>query len=110
MKFNEGVARRIDDGANYSAIENGSNAISYNAYRNYNKQKEWILGFAPQSRPVINITAGELNIRYKQSEINIRAVEVKPVIDYLVGGVNINVEQYGSIEINFSDNTIDEKI
>lgn len=102
----EGVARRAEQGAELIKIETGANIIAEQAIQNGHPQmKQLIMKYVPSS-------IDSVKIHYEPGDVEIHVETRKPIIDseikepefkYFRGKVDITVEQYASLQIDFID-------
>ncbi|TFB24378.1 hypothetical protein E3U55_02435 [Filobacillus milosensis] len=100
-----GIARRTQEGDQLMRIENGGDPIASISKSNANPpMKEFNIGWIP--------SAGSVKINYQPSEVNIESRTNKPIIevrprkpmhDYQPGNVNISMQQYQDLQIDFEN-------
>ncbi|MGI8385394.1 DUF6470 family protein [Robertmurraya sp. P23] len=98
-----GIARRIQEGAELMKIENGFKAIQTIAKRKTDgTQKEFGLGFIPRAGSVkITYDPGSVDVQITANKPKVNYTMKKPVIDFQPGKVQIDMKQYPSVDINF---------
>ncbi|WP_075982958.1 DUF6470 family protein [Bacillus massilinigeriensis] len=103
--FMKGVARRAQEGNELMAIENGGQPIADQAKRNGERQpKPFNIGWIPSYFSVkINYEPAKVNINVEPQKPIIDAQIQKPIHDYQPGKVDVNVEQWNSLKIDFTN-------
>ncbi len=108
----QGIERRVRQGNELAAIENGRNPIARqaeeNAFELFNK--EFGLDFIPKSRPRIELIEGKPKITVHEGKVNIDVKVNKPIINYTRGKVDIYLRQKNSIDIQYVGEKIDKQI
>jgi hypothetical protein len=101
----EGTARRIQEGDELMRIENKGNPIAEQAKRHHSlPEHEFGLGWIPSEGSVkINYDPVELDINWKINKPIIEAIVQKPIINYYPGKVDISMQQYQSLKIDFDN-------
>ncbi|WP_102026688.1 DUF6470 family protein [Salirhabdus sp. Marseille-P4669] len=99
----EGTGRAASEGNQLMKIENGGNPIVSQAFQNaYDPMKEFNIGWIPSHGSVkINYQPSDviIDIRANKPLINIQAQ--KPIHYYQPGQVDITMQQYSSLNIDF---------
>ncbi|MFB6468939.1 DUF6470 family protein [Cytobacillus sp. Hz8] len=108
--FLKGVARRAEEGAELMAIENKGNPIADQAKRNSEKTREFTIGWIPSYFSVkINYEPAKVNIKVEPQKPIIDAKIQRPIHNYEQGKVDVSVEQWNSLKIDFT-NLFDDSI
>lgn len=98
----EGIARIAEEG-NQLAMPNNTNAIANIAANKTNKVLDFNIKFIPESKPIIDFVGGDLKINWDIGKVDMKYTPQKPKIEYVPGELDIYVEQYPSIKIDFID-------
>ena len=98
----EGIARVAEEG-NQLAMPNNFNAIANIAANKANKVLDFNIKFIPESKPIIDFVGGDLKVNWNIGKVDINYTPQKPQIEYVPGELDIYVEQYASIKIDFID-------
>ncbi|PLT35707.1 DUF6470 family protein [Bacillus sp. V5-8f] len=103
----EGVARRVQDGAELMKIENGGNVMAAQAKRNSQETQQQVnIGFVPSYKSVtIDYNPGKLDINVRVNKPNINIKANTPQISYTPSQVQFGVRQYQSLKISFENMT-----
>jgi len=99
----EGLARRAQEGAELMKIENGGNPLVEQAKRT-GRQPYTSLGikFIPQANSVkINFTPGSVDIQVEPQKVINNTKINKPIHNYTPGKVNVEMQQYPSLKIDW---------
>lgn len=99
----EGLARRAQEGSDLMKIENGGNPIAEHAKRT-GRQSYASLGikFIPQADSVsINFTPGSVDIQGEPQKVINNTKTNKPIHNYIPGKVNVEMQQYPSMKIDW---------
>lgn len=105
----EGIARRGSEGKMLASIEKNFNAIAEIAFNNSFDQHEFNIGTIPRSRPQIDFTGGNVDIKVLEGRVEIKTNPNKPNIEYQPGKVEIFMERYPEINFNYVGNKLDLK-
>ncbi|WP_217588518.1 DUF6470 family protein [Lentibacillus saliphilus] len=99
----EGAARRATQGRALMEIEHKGNPIIQQAGENSTRpHKKLGITFIPSAQSVeINYEPAQVEINAQANEPIINATMQKPIHDYEPGRVNIEMEQYPNLEIDF---------
>ncbi|WP_186580800.1 DUF6470 family protein [Aquibacillus kalidii] len=99
----QGIARRIQQGAELMKIENKGNPIKRQAIENgFDEPKQFNIGWIP--------SAGSVKIHYQKAKVEINVTPRKPIIEttpqkpeviYNVGDVEITLGQRNELTIDF---------
>ena len=106
----EGIARMVSEGNQMAMIENGVNMISEIAYNGTFDIREYDLGTMPKSKPQIDFTGGELDIKVDDGYVQINTKPNMPRIDYEAGSVETAMSQQPSISIRYVGENIDKSV
>lgn len=100
----EGIAKRVSEGNRMSNIRKGNyNVIPLIAQESTKREKkEYNYDIMPKSRPKIDVK-GHLNIDWKINKPIIEYTPQKPIIDYNPGKVEVYIDPYPSIDIQYID-------
>lgn len=101
----EGVARIAREGDQLAKPKN-SKAIANIAAGHVGKMADFNIKFIPQSKPVIDFTGGNMDIRWEIGDVELDSKINKPQFAYKPGSLNIYVEQYPEVKIE----VIDERV
>ena len=99
----EGLARRVQEGIELMKIENGGNPLAEQAKRT-GRQPYSSLGikFIPQANSVkINFTPGSADIQVEPQKVINNTKINKPIHNYIPGKVNVEMQQYPSLKIDW---------
>lgn len=101
----DGISRSSQDGDELMMIENGGDAISAQAKRNSeDPMYEFNIGWIPSHHSVkIEFTPGKVDIDVKMNKAINNTKPKKAVHDYQPGKVNISLQQYHSLTIDFAN-------
>src|SRR5690625_1524737 len=101
----EGVARRAEQGSQLLKIEQGGNVIAEQAIENgHPRMKTLSIKYVPSPLSVkMNYEPGELHIDVQTSQPTIDVKINKPEINFLRGGVHIEMDQYPELDIYVVD-------
>ncbi len=109
----EAIDRIVSDGNSMLQIESGIDVIPEQAEQSFSKfEHEFGLGFIPQSKPIIDVQRGSVDIKLNRGDVEIHNAP-KPLEQgqYTAGRVEFFVKQYNSINISFQpDNKFSMKI
>ncbi|WP_404454302.1 DUF6470 family protein [Virgibacillus necropolis] len=100
---NEGTARRVRQGDALMRIENKGNPIVGQAIQNaFDGMKKIGIKFIPSMSAVkINYQPAEVNINVNINKPIIKAEPHKPQIQFIPGSVDVSMQNYQSLEIDF---------
>lgn len=100
-----GVARRVQEGDAMMRIENGGNPLAELAKQHkLLPEHEFGIGWVPAAGSVkINYDPGKTDINWKVNKPVIDSKLNKPVIQYRPGTVSVNLAQYPSLKIDFTN-------
>lgn len=100
---NEGTARRARQGDAMMKIENKGNPIASQAIQNaFDDMKKLGIKFIPSMSAVkINYKPADVNIDVNINKPIINAEPHKPQIEFTPGSVNVSMQNYQSLEIDF---------
>lgn len=101
----EGTSRRAEQGAELVKIETGANVIAEQAIQNgHPPMKQLSIKYIPSHFSVkFSYEPAKVNIDVKANKPNIQVQINKPELDFERGGVNIYMEQYPELKIDFVD-------
>ncbi|MFC4557524.1 DUF6470 family protein [Virgibacillus kekensis] len=99
----EGIARRVQQGAQLMKIENGGNPIASQAVTNaYDEMKRLGIKFIPSPFAVkINYQPSELKINVNVNPPEIETRPQRPIHSYTPGDVTTNMKNYQDLKIDF---------
>lgn len=99
----EGIARRVQQGADLMKIENNGNPIVSQATTNaHDQMKQLGIKFIPSHFAVkIDYQPSEVQIDVKVNQPIINNKPQKPVINYQPGEVSTSMQQYQDLQIDF---------
>lgn len=99
----EGAGRRAEQGTELMKIEQQGNPIVEQAIRNgYQQMKPISMKYIPSPFAVkINVEPAELQIDTMINKPNIQAIPQKPIHHYERGSLQIYMEQYEQLQIDF---------
>jgi hypothetical protein len=99
----EGIARRAQEGDQLMQIENGGNPIAEQAKQHhFVPEHEFGIGWIPSAGSVqINYDPGSTDINWKINKPIINSQAHKPIINYYPGKVDISMQQYQSLNVDF---------
>lgn len=99
------IGRIVDQGNEMANLPNAVNAISDQAYYNAFEQfdKEFNMDTIPKSRPKIEVTLGQLDIKVTEGQVTNNTVPKAVNMQYVKGAIEIYLKQRGSLELNFVD-------
>jgi hypothetical protein len=102
---NEGTARRIQEGDELMRIENRGNPIADQAKRHHSlPEHEFGIGWIPSAGSVkINYDPVRIDVNWQINKPIIEANIHKPIINYNPGKVDISMQQYQSLKIDFDN-------
>ncbi len=107
----EAIGEMADEGWRLMAIEHGGNPIAEIATERTLKERELVMVSMPQSRPKIEWTPGYVNIEFKQNQPRVNwNINNRARIDAEKSRVEVFMERYPSIKIEYVGNTIDRQI
>jgi Family of unknown function (DUF6470) len=98
-----GLARMSQDGDELMMIENGGNAIADQAKRNSKDPVyDFNIGWIPSSGSVkIQYDPGEVNVNFEPQKVINNTQVVKPHINVSKGQVDISLQKYADLQIDF---------
>ncbi len=77
----------------------------YNSWEQF--QKDYNMATMPVSGPDIEVIEGETDIQFERGRVTNNTQVSKPVIEYIPGGVEINMLQYPELKIWTTDSEVD---
>lgn len=100
---NEGTSRRAEQGTELMKIEQQQNAIVEQSLRNsFRQQRQISMKFIPRPFAVkIDVEEAELEIDVQIQKPIIDAIPNPPIHEYIQGALNIYMEKYAELEIDF---------
>lgn len=101
----EGTTRRVQQGDALMRIENQGNPIASQAIRNgFDQMKQLGIKFIPSGNAVkINYRPAEVNIDVNTNQPIIQVEAREPEIQFTQGEVNISMQNYQSLQIDFEN-------
>ncbi|MBS7525791.1 hypothetical protein KHM83_03770 [Fusibacter paucivorans] len=108
QKFQEGVARIVEDGNQMASIENKADPIPDQAIQNAYTMFEHEFNYdaIPKSRPSITLKEGDVNYQYQPARVNNRTVSRKVENNFTPGKVEIAVAEYGKVTISYDSSSL----
>jgi hypothetical protein len=107
----EGIARRVDEGNELMAIEEGGNPIVEQARRDSLITMSYDTGHTPPFLAVkISVDPAQLHIDWQTHAPIIQSTPHAPEITYHPGQVNIYMEQYPSLTIQAVGGQVDRRV
>ncbi|HYE83655.1 MAG TPA: DUF6470 family protein [Clostridia bacterium] len=106
----EGIGRRVFEGNFMASVESGGKAIPNISFNNSFDNKEFNMVTMPGSRPKIEVVGGTVDIRIDEGKVSTNAETNPPIIDVVLGDVEIFLKQEPSISFKFVDNKLDTKV
>jgi len=112
----EAIGSIAEDGDRLQAIEAGGNAIAEIAKKNSHTEHEFGLDYIPKTGPQFALREGSVNIEAEPNGEGVHEGIEGDVIpnnlnmNYTPAQVNINLRQYGSIDIKYLGNSIDTSL
>ncbi|APH03577.1 DUF6470 family protein [Bacillus weihaiensis] len=99
----EGISRRVQEGEQLKRIENGGNPISEISRSRSGKPPQPInIRFIPSTGSVkIQYEPAKVNIEVQENKPKIEVDINKPIIDFTPGTVEVELERYNDLQIDF---------
>jgi hypothetical protein len=100
-----GLERRAQDGDELMRIENVGDVIAEQAKRNSEPPMyDFNIGWIPSANSVkISYEPGKVDIQWKENKPIINAKMNKPILNYEPGKVQVAMERYASLKIDFEN-------
>lgn len=108
----ETIGKIAEDGNRLAAIQYGGNPIAEMAKRDSTTTHEFGIDYLPKTGPVFDVT-GSVDISCDWSDAGVHSgVEAQYTpgnlnMNYTPAQIEINVKQYGSVDINYVGNNVD---
>jgi hypothetical protein len=108
QKYNEGVARIVEDGNQMAAIENKVDPIPDQAIQNAYTMFEHEFNYdaIPKSKPVITLKEGDVTYRYKPASVRNDTMSRMVESAYTPGRVDFAITQYGRVTLSYDSSSL----